>query len=122
MSGENEQNIRSHLGRFGFSGDKVFQKIGELSGGERSRLVFATLTVDAPNLLILDEPTNHLDIEMRESLIASLTSYKGAVILITHDQNFLNRVANSIFVIENASIKQFNDDIRNYEKSIMVKF
>ncbi|MBR1735005.1 MAG: ABC-F family ATP-binding cassette domain-containing protein [Alphaproteobacteria bacterium] len=110
--------VRSHLGRFGFSGDMAFQRIGVLSGGERARLVFATLTVDAPNLLILDEPTNHLDIEMRESLIASLTSYQGAVIIITHDQNFLNRVANTIFVTSNGSITQFNDDINRYENSI----
>ena len=121
MPNANELQVRTHLGRFGFSGDKVFQKIGDLSGGERARLVFATLTVDAPNLLILDEPTNHLDIEMRESLIASLTSYQGAVILITHDQNFLNRVANSILVVANSSITPFNDDIKHYETSIQRK-
>ncbi len=111
-----DRQIRSHLGRFGFSGDKVYQKIRELSGGERARLVFASLTVDAPNLLILDEPTNHLDLEMRESLIETLTSYKGAVILITHDRHFLNRVADSIFIVNNGSIEQFNGDVTQYEK------
>jgi ATP-binding cassette subfamily F protein 3 len=114
-----DRQIRSHLGRFGFSGDKVFQLIKELSGGERARLVFATLTLDAPNLLILDEPTNHLDIEMRESLISTLTSYKGAVILITHDRNFLNRVANSIFVVAGGSVRQFDGDVNQYEKAIL---
>jgi ATP-binding cassette subfamily F protein 3 len=113
-----DKQIRSHLGRFGFSGDKVFQLIKELSGGERARLVFATLTLEAPNLLILDEPTNHLDMEMRESLVSALTSYGGAVILITHDRNFLNRVANSIFIVANGSIKQFNGDLSQYEKAI----
>lgn len=111
-----DKQIRSHLGRFGFSGDKAFQRIQELSGGERARLVFASLTIDAPNLLILDEPTNHLDLEMRESLICTLTSYKGAVILITHDRHFLNRVANSIFVVNNGSVEQFNGDIDQYER------
>jgi ATP-binding cassette subfamily F protein 3 len=111
-----DKQIRSHLGRFGFSGEKVFQLIGALSGGERARLVFATLTIDAPNLLILDEPTNHLDIEMRESLISSLTSYKGAIILITHDRHFLNRVANSILVVANGSIEQYNGDVEQYER------
>ncbi|MDR3155965.1 MAG: ATP-binding cassette domain-containing protein [Holosporaceae bacterium] len=114
-----DKQIRSHLGRFGFSGDRVFQLIRELSGGERARLVFATLTLEAPNLLILDEPTNHLDIEMRESLISTLTSYKGAVILITHDRNFLNRTANSIFVVANGSVKQFNGDVNQYEKIVL---
>ncbi|MDR1333748.1 MAG: ATP-binding cassette domain-containing protein [Holosporaceae bacterium] len=113
-----DKQIRSHLGRFGFSGDKVFQLIRELSGGERARLVFAMLTLESPNLLILDEPTNHLDIEMRESLISALTSYEGAVILITHDRNFLNRVANSIFVVANGSVCQFNGDVDQYEKAI----
>jgi ATP-binding cassette subfamily F protein 3 len=117
MPNVTDKQIRSHLGRFGFSGDKVFQLIKELSGGERARLVFAMLTPDAPNLLILDEPTNHLDIEMRESLISTLTSYKGAVILITHDRNFLNRVANSIFVVANGSVTQFNGDVDQYEKA-----
>ncbi|MDR2781361.1 MAG: ATP-binding cassette domain-containing protein [Holosporaceae bacterium] len=115
----NDKQIRSHLGRFGFSGDKVFQLINELSGGERARLVFATLTLDAPNLLILDEPTNHLDIEMRESLISALTSYSGAVVLITHDRNFLNRVANSIIVVSNGSVIQFSGDVDQYEKAIL---
>ncbi|GHU13844.1 glycosyl transferase family 1 [Alphaproteobacteria bacterium] len=113
-----DKHIRSHLGRFGFSGDKVFQLIGELSGGERARLVFATLTIEAPNLLILDEPTNHLDIEMRESLISSLTSYKGAIVLITHDRHFLNRVANSIFVVASNSVEQFSGDVDQYERIV----
>jgi ATP-binding cassette subfamily F protein 3 len=116
-----DRQIRSHLGRFGFSGDKVFQLIKELSGGERARLIFAMLTLDAPNLLVLDEPTNHLDIEMRESLISTLTSYKGAVILITHDRNFLNRVANSIFIVSNGLITQFNGDVDQYEKAILLE-
>ncbi|MDR0678092.1 MAG: ATP-binding cassette domain-containing protein [Holosporaceae bacterium] len=118
MSSAIDRQIRSHLGRFGFSGDKVFQLIKELSGGERARLVLATLTLNAPNLLILDEPTNHLDIEMRESLISTLTSYKGTVILITHDRNFLNRIANSIFIVANGSITQFSGDVNQYEKTI----
>jgi ATP-binding cassette subfamily F protein 3 len=116
-----DKQIRSHLGRFGFSGDKVFQLIRELSGGERARLVFAMLTLDAPNLLILDEPTNHLDIEMRESLISTLTSYKGAVILITHDRDFLNRVANSIFVVSNGTVTQFSGDVDQYERAIQLE-
>ncbi|MDR0677605.1 MAG: ATP-binding cassette domain-containing protein [Holosporaceae bacterium] len=113
-----DRQLRSYLGRFGFSGDTAFQLIGKLSGGERARLVFATLTIESPNLLILDEPTNHLDIEMRESLISTLTSYKGAVILITHDRNFLTRTANAIFVVSNGSVTQFNGDIDQYEQSI----
>lgn len=113
-----DTEIRSHLGLFGFSGDKALQKINELSGGERVRLIFATLTAERPNLLILDEPTNHLDLEMRESLVSTLTTYKGAVILITHDRNFLNRVANSIFIVKNHTITHFDGDLSTYEQAL----
>jgi ATP-binding cassette subfamily F protein 3 len=112
-----EKQIRAHLGRFGFQGDRAFQRLKELSGGELARLVFATLSLDAPNLLILDEPTNHLDLEMRESLISTLTSYRGAVLLITHDRHFLNRVANTIFVVAGGSVSQFSGDVSQYEKA-----
>lgn len=113
-----DHSIKAHLGRFGFSGDKATQKIKDLSGGEKARLVFAGLTINAPNLLILDEPTNHLDLEMRESLISTLTDYQGCVILITHDRHFLNRVANSIFVVEGGKITSFSGDLSDYEKRV----
>ena len=116
MENPTELQIRIHLGRFGLSGDKAFQKIENLSGGEKARLVFASLTIHAPNLLVLDEPTNHLDLEMRESLISTLTSYRGAVILITHDRHFLNRIANTIFIVKNGAIQQFNGDLMQYEQ------
>lgn len=113
-----DRQIREHLGRFGLSGDKAFQKISELSGGEKARLVFASLTIEAPKLLILDEPTNHLDMEMRESLICTLSAYKGAVVLITHDRHFLNRTANTIFIVNKGTVEQFNGDVSQYENSI----
>ena len=72
-----------------------------------------------PSLLILDEPTNNLDLEMRESLIASVNDYQGAVILITHDRHFLNMVANSIYVIENGSLTQYTGDVSQYEKTVL---
>lgn len=115
----NEQQIRTHLGRFGFSNDKVFQTIKDLSGGERARLVFAGLTTDAPNLLILDEPTNNLDIEMRESLISAINDYNGAVILITHDRHFLNRVVNSIYVINGGQLTHYTGDVSQYERAVL---
>lgn len=110
-----ESYIRGHLGRFGITGDMVFQKLSELSGGEKARLVFSILTIIAPNLLILDEPTNHLDLEMRESLISTLTEYRGAVLVISHDRHFLNRVANSILIVKNHKIEHYNGDLRQYE-------
>ena len=115
---ESEMNIRNHLGRFGFSKEKSEQKICHLSGGERARLLFASLTAEKPNFLILDEPTNHLDMEMRESLIRSLNDYEGAVILITHDRHFLNHVADQIWVVKDKNVQLFDGDVKTYEKMI----
>lgn len=117
----NEQQIRNHLGRFGFSNDKIFQTIRDLSGGERARLVFASLTTDSPNLLILDEPTNNLDLEMRESLISALSDYVGAVVLITHDRHFLNRVVNSIYIVNDGGLTYYTGDVNQYESAILSK-
>jgi ATP-binding cassette subfamily F protein 3 len=115
----NDLQVRSHLGRFGFSKEKAEQKVKELSGGERARLLFACLTAERPNLLILDEPTNHLDMEMRESLITALNAYKGAVVLITHDQHLLHHVADRLWIVKDGTINHFDGDIKEYEKSLL---
>ncbi len=116
-----QQQIRNHLGRFGFSDDKIFIKIDKLSGGEKARLIFAGLTVHAPNMLILDEPTNNLDLEMRESLEVSLNNFDGAIVLITHDRTFLNNIADSIFVVADQTVSQYNNDVSQYENYTLSK-
>lgn len=113
-----QTQIRGHLGKFGFIKDMVDQKIKQLSGGERARLLFSCLTAERPNLLILDEPTNHLDMEMRESLIEALNAYTGAVILITHDRHLLRHVADRLWVIKNKTLEQFDGDLQDYIKLI----
>ena len=114
-----ETQVRSHLGKFGLGQDMAFEYVKQLSGGERARLLFACLTVNNPNLLILDEPTNHLDMQMRESLINSLTTYKGAVIVISHDRSFLNRIANTVYVVKDQNISIFDGDMSAYEKAVL---
>ncbi len=110
--------VRSHLGRFGFPKEKADQLVKLLSGGERARLLFACLTAEKPNLLILDEPTNHLDMEMRESLIAALNDYTGAVILITHDRHLLQHVADRLWIVKNKTLTPFEGDLSDYTKSL----
>jgi len=114
-----EIQTREHLGRFGFSQEMVFEQVRKLSGGERARLLFACLTVDNPNLLILDEPTNHLDLQMRESLINTLITYNGAVLVISHDRSFLNQVANTVYLVEDQKVSIFDGDMALYEKSVL---
>jgi ATP-binding cassette subfamily F protein 3 len=96
----NEPQRRSQLARFGLTGDAVFQRVGSLSGGERSRAALAQLAADDANFLVLDEPTNHLDLWARDALERSLTEFNGTVLLVSHDRYFLNRVVDHLLVVE----------------------
>jgi len=94
-----EQQARSVLGRFLFSGDDVFKPIGKLSGGEQSRVRLARLVLTAPQVLVLDEPTNHLDIASREALEEALADHDGSIIVVSHDRYFLDRVVDRLLVL-----------------------
>lgn len=116
-----ETEIRSILGNFGISGDVAITKIKDLSGGEKSRVVFTKLSLDKPSILILDEPTNHLDIQTRDALIEALNNYNGAVLLITHDFNFLNMVVDDLWLVENHTCIPFNGTMDDYKKLLLSK-
>lgn len=94
-----EQRARSLLGGFLFTGDDVFKRVGQLSGGEQSRVRLIRLMLASPSVLVLDEPTNHLDIPSREALEAALLDYPGAIIAVSHDRYFLDRIATRLLVM-----------------------
>ncbi len=94
-----EGEIRSYLARFLFRGEDVYKRVGDLSGGEQSRVVLARLVRANPQVLILDEPTNHLDIPGKEALEEALIAYEGAILLVSHDRYFLDRVVNKLLVL-----------------------
>jgi ATP-binding cassette, subfamily F, member 3 len=114
-----EMEIRNRLGRFGFSGDKAFVKVKDLSGGERARLKFALITFDAPPMLILDEPTNHLDIDSREALAEAINEFPGAVILISHDWHLLELTADRLWLVGEGKVRPFDGDLEDYRKLML---
>ena len=111
-----EEKVRAHLGRFGFSGPRVETKVGQLSGGEKARLLLALVTKDAPHILLLDEPTNHLDIDTREALTNAMNDYQGAIILVTHDPHLIETTAERLWLVAKGTIKPFDGDMEEYEK------
>ena len=92
-----------------------------MSGGQKARLLLLLATLDNPHLLILDEPTNHLDIESREALIEALTKFSGAVILVSHDFHLLSLVSDKLWLVENASVNPYEEDLETYRCEILTK-
>lgn len=99
VASQNEQVLRAHLGSFGLSGDLALQQIGKLSGGQKSRVVLATLTIHRPHLLLLDEPTNNLDLDSIRAMKEAIAAYSGACIIASHDMNLVNGTCSEIYHI-----------------------
>ncbi|HSW05838.1 ABC-F family ATP-binding cassette domain-containing protein [Aquabacterium sp.] len=114
-----EQSLRDFLGQFRFTGDMVHQKVGTLSGGERARLVMATLVWQRPNLLLLDEPTNHLDLNTREALSIALNEFEGTVMLVSHDRALLREVCDEFWLVTSGGVKPFDGDLDDYQRWLL---
>lgn len=109
-----EPTVRAKLGAFGFSRDLANNSIQSLSGGEKARLLFAFMSFDAPHLLLLDEPTNHLDIDAREALVHALNNYEGAIVIVSHDPNMVERVADRLWIVRDSGCHHFDGDLEDY--------
>lgn len=116
-----EKDLRTFLGAFSFSGDKATAKVETMSGGEQARLALAIVAYQKPNLLLLDEPTNHLDLDMREALSLALSSYNGALILVSHDRHLLEAIADKLWLIDDGRVSEFNGDLNDYQEFLNKK-
>ncbi|MDE2615788.1 MAG: ATP-binding cassette domain-containing protein [Burkholderiales bacterium] len=114
-----EQDLRSFLGSFNFTGDQVKQTVGTMSGGEKARLVLCMLVWQRPNLLLLDEPTNHLDLATREALGMALNEFEGTVMLVSHDRALLRAVCDEFWLVSRGGISPFDGDLDDYQRYLL---
>ena len=113
-----EEESRCALANFGLNINN--QRIGTLSGGQKSRMAFAMMNLERPNLLVLDEPTNHLDMETIEALADAVNRYEGAVICVSHDLAFIERAFKSVYICENGKLTPFNGTATEYKDSLII--
>ena len=115
QAGDDDQAVRSILGRLLFSADDIVKQVSVLSGGEKNRMTFGRLMLGRHNILLLDEPTNHLDMESIESLQMALEKYKGTVILVSHDRQFVSGIADRVIeIMPNGDIVDYLGDYDGY--------
>jgi len=116
--GKSDEEYRRHLGAFGITGMTGLQKMGILSGGQKSRVAFACLSLQNPHILVMDEPSNHLDIEAMDALSTALRNFQGGVLMVSHDVTMLQNVCTSLWVCENGSVEHFDGGVKEYKKRI----
>ncbi|KAI6794654.1 putative ABC transporter ATP-binding protein [Hortaea werneckii] len=116
--GKSDEEYRRHLGAFGITGMTGLQKMGLLSGGQKSRVAFACLGLTNPHILVLDEPSNHLDIEAMDALSIALKNFEGGVLMVSHDVTMLQNVCTSLWVCDNGTVTHFEGTVQQYKKKI----
>ncbi len=114
-----EQDLRSFLGTFNFSGDMVKQAVGSMSGGEKARLVLCMMVWQRPNLLLMDEPTNHLDLATREALAMALNEFEGTLMLVSHDRALLRSVCDEFWLVTRGGVEPFDGDLDDYQRYLL---
>lgn len=115
MPKETLEKIRSLLGRYGCSGDMQSQIMGQLSAGQKARIVFAIIAWERPHLLLLDEPTNPLDMESIDALARCINSFKGGVIMISHDMRLISQCAEEIYICDHKKVTKYRGDIMDFK-------
>ncbi|HEX2215656.1 MAG TPA: ABC-F family ATP-binding cassette domain-containing protein, partial [Xanthobacteraceae bacterium] len=114
-----EAAVRARAGAIGFPREMADTPVGQLSGGEKARLLIGLATMNGPHLIVLDEPTNHLDIDARAALIEAINDYPGAVILVSHDRYLLSACAERLWLVEGGSVAPFAGDLDDYQRLVL---
>jgi ATP-binding cassette subfamily F protein 3 len=114
-----EEQARGFLGRFGFGIQRADTPIGQLSGGEKARLLLCMISLNRPQLLILDEPTNHLDMESVEALVEALNQFSGAILLVSHDAGLIERCADTLWLVRDGTCRPFDGDLERYREECL---
>ncbi|KAM4895138.1 ATP-binding cassette sub-family F member 3 isoform 2-T2 [Sylvia borin] len=120
--GKTEEQYRHQLGSYGISGELAVRPVASLSGGQKSRVAFAQMTMPCPNFYILDEPTNHLDMETIEALAKALNKFRGGIILVSHDERFIRLVCQELWVCENATVTRIEGGFDQYRDILKEQF
>ncbi|KAM6223110.1 ATP-binding cassette sub-family F member 3 isoform 1-T1 [Rhynchocyon petersi] len=120
--GRPEEEYRHQLGRYGISGELAMRPVASLSGGQKSRVAFAQMTMPCPNFYILDEPTNHLDMETIEALGCALNKFRGGVILVSHDERFIRLVCQELWVCEGGGVTRVEGGFDQYRALLQEQF
>lgn len=107
--------------RFGITGMTGLQKLELLSGGQKSRVAFACISLTNPHILVLDEPSNHLDIEAMDALTDALNNFQGGVLIVSHDVTMVQNVCTSLWVCDKGTVEKFPGDVNAYKKRIIAQ-
>ncbi|KAG7457017.1 hypothetical protein MATL_G00241960 [Megalops atlanticus] len=120
--GRPEEEYRHQLGRYGITGELAMRPVASLSGGQKSRVAFAQMTMPCPNFYILDEPTNHLDMETIEALAKALNKFKGGVVLVSHDERLIRLVCKELWVCEGGKVRRVEGGFDEYRDILQEQF
>ena len=114
-----EQELRNFLGQYKFSAEMATRAVGPMSGGEKARCALALMAWTRPNLLVLDEPTNHLDMETRDALTLALSSFEGALLLVSHDRHLLRATTDTLWLVHDGRVAGFDGDLDDYAAIVL---
>jgi len=117
--GKDQQVYRTVLGKYGLSGDIAFQKCDTLSGGQKSRVVWAHMAMKQPHIMVFDEPTNHLDIETVDVLVQALNKFEGGIVLVSHDERLIKCVCNELWIVHQGTCTSYPGTFDSYKKKML---